>query len=271
MVVDPPWTAVYARPDAEALCLDVLAPRAPAAPAPAIVHLHGGAFIRGRRDPEQNRLLAECGFVTVSADYRLAPAATFPGQLHDAKAAVRWIRAHAGELGVDPTRIGVWGESAGGQLAALLGTTGDTPELEGDGGWAEHSSSVQAVYVGCAVTDMFEQQRLVPVGDPPGAIEALIGGPLDEHADVARAAGAVTHVHPGCPPFLIVHGDQDRPVHVRNSELLYAALLAAGCDAAFLRLARAPHLGMRGAPRLSRLRADFFERKLRPTRSSDTW
>lgn len=263
---------VYAEAGGRRLHMDLLRPEvAPPEPLPALIEIHGGAFIRGRRDGERNRHLAEGGFFTASIEYRLAPAATFPAQLHDAKAAVRFLRAHARELHIDPARIGVWGESAGGQLAALLGTTGDVPELEGDEGRPGYSSAVQAVYAGCAVTDMFEQQRLVPVGDPPQSMEQLIGGPLDERAQIARLASPVTHVHAGCPPFLIVHGDADRPVHIRNSELLYQALLAAGCDAAFLRIARAGHLGMGQAPRLNRMRLDFFRRHFCLDNSPDSW
>lgn len=274
---EPPATetvndVVYAAVGGRALHMDLLRPAQPGPePLPVIIEIHGGAFTRGTRDAERNRLLAEHGFFTASIDYRLAPEATFPAQLHDAKAAVRWLRAHAKELQIDPLRIGVWGESAGGQLAALLGTTGNVAELEGYGGWAGHSSAVQAVYVGCAVTDMFEHKRLMPLEDPPGVTEALLGGPLERSSEIARLASPVAHVHAGCPPFLIVHGDADHHIPIRNSELLYEALRATECDATFIRIARAGHLGLGANPRLRRIRLDFFRRHFYLSNSPDSW
>jgi len=112
---------------------------------PAVIEIHGGAFTEGEPDVVRNRLLAENGFFTASIQYRLSQEATFPAQIHDSKAAVRWVRAHADEYHIDTSRVGVWGTSAGGHLAALVGTSGDVPKLEGDGGSAGYSSAVQAV------------------------------------------------------------------------------------------------------------------------------
>ncbi len=115
------------------LLLDILRPESPPpAPMPAVVEIHGGGWAEGEKDALRNRFFAERGYFTVSINYRLSSEAIFPAQAHDAKAAVRWLRAHASEYGVDPDRVGVWGHSAGGHLAALLGTSADVVELEGD-------------------------------------------------------------------------------------------------------------------------------------------
>lgn len=120
------------------LCLDLLCLRhRPEGLAPAVIHLHGGAWMMYSKWPVANVFLARAGFVTMSVDYRLAPTSLFPAQVHDVKTAVRWVRAHAAEYGVDPTRIGVWGISAGGHLAGLLGTSAAEVAFEGgEGGWA---------------------------------------------------------------------------------------------------------------------------------------
>src|SRR5947209_5439996 len=106
---------VYGSGGGKALWLAILRPDPlPETPMPAIVEIHGGAFMEGWPDATRNRLLAEHGFFTVSIDYRHSGEAPFPAQIHDAKAAVRWLRAHAAEYHIDPDRIGVWGGSAGG-------------------------------------------------------------------------------------------------------------------------------------------------------------
>lgn len=135
----PPWSAP--------LYLDLLSPSPLLmAPAPAVIYLHGGGWSEGERSsglfPWLNPLLAAHGFITVSITYRLSHLAPFPAQIHDVKAAVRWVRAHADQYQIDPARIGVWGDSAGGQLAALLGVTGDVPDLEGHCRFSSYSGGV---------------------------------------------------------------------------------------------------------------------------------
>jgi acetyl esterase/lipase len=115
---------------------------------PLIVWIHGGAFLFGSKEgfpvePVPLHFLLE-GYAVASINYRLSLEAVFPAQLEDCKAAIRWLRAHADEFGVDPNRIGVWGASAGGNLAALLGTTGEVRDFE-VGENLDYSSRVQAV------------------------------------------------------------------------------------------------------------------------------
>jgi acetyl esterase/lipase len=207
------------------LRLDLLRPRQRHPEAvPAILHLHGGAWTMYGKWPQANVALARAGFVTLSADYRLAPGDLFPAQIEDVKTAVRWLRAHAEELGVDPLCVGVWGVSAGAHLAALLGTTAGQPRLEGlDGGWPEWSSQVQAVGNVSGVTDFFDPA--LPVG--PGPFP-LFGAPLADCTELARRAAPVTHATAASPPFLHLHGQHDADVPVSQARRLHAALRAAG-------------------------------------------
>src|SRR5215212_11555331 len=146
------------------LQLDVWVP-ASATPPPLVVWIHGGAWIFGDRRylPETlrpNQLFEELvskGLAVATIDYRHALEATFPAQLHDAKAAIRYLRAHADPLGIDSNRVGVWGESAGGHLAALVGLTGHRPELEGGIGVIGPSSGVDAVVDWYGVADITAQ------------------------------------------------------------------------------------------------------------------
>lgn len=138
---------VYASPGGRDLHLDLFLPRSEDGLAPAVVYLHGGGWRSGNKRQfwRQAAHMATRGFVGVSVEYRLSGEAKFPAPVEDAKAAVRWLRANASELGIDTNRIGAAGGSAGGHLAAMLGTTSGVQKFEGDGGHAEFSSRVQAV------------------------------------------------------------------------------------------------------------------------------
>jgi acetyl esterase/lipase len=138
------------------LFLDILRPQASGdAPRPAIVYVHGGGWLEGDRSSGYvpNLMLARLGFFTVTISYRFSQVAPFPAQIHDVKAAIRFLRSHAGEFKIDPARIGVWGHSAGGHLAAMAGLHTDITELEGESGSAGYSSNVQAVVPISSPTD----------------------------------------------------------------------------------------------------------------------
>jgi acetyl esterase/lipase len=172
------------------------------------------------------------GLAVATVDYRHALEAPFPAQLHDVKAAVRWLRARADELGVDGERVAAWGESSGGHLAALLGLTGDDPALEGDVGVTGPSSAVDAVVAWYAPSDVAAVATDTGADplDPASREAQLLGGPPPERPDAAAQASPLTHVRPGVPPFLLLHGAADRLVPCVQSERLYAALLEAGAD-----------------------------------------
>ena len=241
------------------LQLDLYRPDIAAAQPPVVLFLHGGGWGLGDRKHAGPAFpggsfferLTAAGFAVASADYRLTGEAVFPAQLHDVKAAVRWLRRHASEYGFDGEKIVVWGESAGGHLAALAGLTGDSgdPALEGSvaepppgpvPGPGEHamepvSTAVAAVVDWYGVTDLAALAPVVSAGpgprehDSPASPEgALIGGRVSASLDRARAASPVTYAHAGAPPFLIMHGTADTGVPLSQGQALAAALTGAG-------------------------------------------
>jgi acetyl esterase/lipase len=269
--------APYGEAGGEALLLDYLAPETrPGAALPALVWIHGGGWEAGDKRAgfaeSLGPVMARAGFVSFSINYRLSDQATFPAQLHDVKAAVRWVRANADDLGVDPEHIGVWGHSAGGHLAALLGTTGDLPELEGASGSPGVSSRVQAVIAVSPPTDFLEIPAGWPHVEPRRATSKLVGGPLEKRGELVRMANPITHIRPGTPPFLIVHGEEDAVVPVQQAVTLYEALVASGSEATLVLLPEADHslaAPSRGITALDawnevgRQAIDFFARPLR--------
>lgn len=237
------------------LQLDVWVP-AGGGPAPLVVWIHGGAWMIGdRRElPETLRpgqvftALLAAGLAVATIDYRHALEAPFPAQLHDAKAAVRWLRHVAADLGVDTGRIGVWGESAGGHLAALVGLTGHRADLEGDLGVVGPSSAVDVVVDWYGVADLSTMPRMTP---PPQVAEKLppVMRVPPEDLLVAGLDGAaladaspVTHVTGAAPPFLLLHGTEDWLVPPTQSDELAAALTAAGATAVLEHVPGAGHV-----------------------------
>ena len=215
------------------LCLDLLRLRSqPVGLVPAVIHLHGGAWMKFSKWPVANVFLARAGFVTVSVDYRLAPAFQFPAQIHDVKTAVRWVRAHADEYGIDPARIGVWGISAGAHLAGLLGTTASQTTFEGgDGGWGNVSSTVQAVGNVSGVQDLLDPE--MPFGPEPFP---LFGAPLTDRPELAALASPITYVSSNSAPFLHLHGCHDQEVPVTQARRMHAALRQVGAESELVEL-----------------------------------
>jgi acetyl esterase/lipase len=226
----------YAAPEGyRPLQLDVWVP-ASAAPPPLVVWIHGGAWLFGDRRylPETlrpNQLFEElinAGLAVATIDYRHAREAHFPAQLHDAKAAIRYLRAYADVLGVDTSRIGVWGESAGGHLAALVALTAQRPELEGTLGVLDESSAVDAVVDWYGPADLTASPPPDSVAQPPELLPAphdiLVGG-QDQNA--YAAASPISYVTPAAPPFLLIHGTADAVVPYLQSEVLARALTEA--------------------------------------------
>ena len=211
----------------------------PENPMPVIIHIHGGGFRAGSYQGPENYPLAEKGYFTINIEYRLSTEAVFPAQIEDCKAAVRWLRANAEKYNLNIDRIGVWGGSAGGHLSALVGTSGDVPEIEGKGGSAEFSSCVHAVVDLFGPTDFMKIERCH--GNPDSAECLLVGGLLEEKADVVKMANPITYVKKNNPPFLIIHGENDRIVPYSQSELLYAALKKVGVDVTLVKVENAGH------------------------------
>ena len=216
---------------------------------PLIIWIHGGAFLFGSKEgfpvePVPLGFLLD-GYAIASINYRLSPEAVFPAQLEDCKAAVRWLRSHADEFGIDPNRIGVWGASAGAFLAALLGTTGGTREFD-VGENLICSSRVQAVCDFFGPTDFLQMDsHRLPDGqihnDPDSPESKLVGGPIQDNREKVGRANPITYVTKSAPPFLIVHGTQDRLVPINQSQLLAASLESAGVSVKFYPVEGAGH------------------------------
>ncbi|WP_030200309.1 alpha/beta hydrolase [Streptomyces sp. NRRL S-87] len=248
------------RPGYRPRLLDVQVPAADG-PLPAVVWIHGGGWLEGDRRYPPPTVPAEllhgsvlaAGLALVPIDYRHSLEAPFPAQLHDVKAAIRYVRRYADVLGIDPHRIAVWGESAGGHLAALAGLTGPhsprAEALEGTEGVGEGDTSVRAVVDWYGVSDL-PAIRLHPLPPmPPGTefpdpYDALLGGTEEERPALARAASPVTYAAGGAvpPPFLLVHGTGDGLVPYGQSEALHAALRAAGGDSTLRPVHDADHI-----------------------------
>lgn len=204
--------------------------------APLVVWVHGGGWMMGNRWPCPLAFLADQGYAVASISYRFAQQATFPAQLHDCKAAIRFLRANAADLGYNADRIGVIGASAGGHLAALLGTTGNDPDTEGDlGEFVGTSSAVQAVYDLFGPTDLADLDEDIPDGEENtlaafSPITLLLGADPDDRPDLAAAADPAHYADADDPPFLIVHGTKDPLVPLRQSEYLSEKLEEAGVE-----------------------------------------
>jgi acetyl esterase/lipase len=189
----------------------------------AILYLHGGSWRVGSKERMRPAASAMAGFghVGLTVQYRLTGQSPWPAQIHDVKAAIRWTRAHAEELDIDPERIVLWGSSAGAHLALLAAGTPDDPEFDGGAGSAGVSSAVAAVVAVHAPTSFF-------VGPPDRRhstpASALMGDGATEAA--ARAASPLSHVSERFPPTLLLHGTQDRVVHHSASQRMLDALRA---------------------------------------------
>lgn len=227
---------------------------------PLIVWIHGGAWKGGSKDGCPAVRFVRRGYIVASVNYRLSQHAVFPAQIQDCKAAIRFLRAHAGKYGIDPERIGAWGASAGGHLVALLGTTGDVEDFDTEPN-RHVSSRVQAVCDFFGPTDLtqmsaFPSQMDHDAADAPEA--RLIGGPVQENKEACRRANPITYVSREDPPFLICHGDKDPLVPHNQSELLDKALREKGVSVTLHTVKGGGH-GWRD-PQVDRLVQEFFDR-----------
>ncbi|QBD75140.1 alpha/beta hydrolase [Ktedonosporobacter rubrisoli] len=238
----------YAKVDGKVLQLDLYLPDIKG-PVPTVIYLHGGGWGRGdKADNAETRLkpAAAQGIAVLSANYRLTPAAVYPAQIHDVKAAVRWTRAHGAEYGLETDALGLWGVSAGAMLASLAGLTPHDPALEGIlGEDRDQSSLVQAIAHWFGPTDFVTTATRTPLEAhivPPPFERALFGpGSDDEIAAKAREASPLYRVSAKAPPFLILHGDRDRMVPIADAEAFHTALSRCGAHSTFVSLGGAGH------------------------------
>ncbi|MGB9592544.1 MAG: alpha/beta hydrolase fold domain-containing protein [Anaerolineae bacterium] len=212
--------------------LDIYLPNEGSGPFPVIMSIHGGAFLGCDKSDAQIMPMLEGlkrGYAVVGVNYRLSWEAKFPALVHDVKAAVRWIRANAAHYGFDPHRIAAWGGSAGGYLAAMLGTTAGVPELEDLSlGNPDQPSHVQAVVAWFPPTDFLRMDEWLAesgLGPTPGMEHSgpespeslLLGEQITKVPERVRAADPATYVTPKAPPFFLQHGTADATVPMQSS------------------------------------------------------
>jgi acetyl esterase/lipase len=254
----------YGRAGDIPLLLDLYVPEKAEGRLPLIVWIHGGAWLGGSKAQCPAIRFAARGYVVASVEYRLSPVATFPAQIQDCKAAIRWLRANAGKYHIDPDRVGAWGASAGGHLVALLGTAADVKEFD-VGAHLDQSSKVQAVvdFFGPAELHTMGREWSTMKHDEPDSPESrLLGGPIQENLEKSRKASPMTYVSKNAPPFLIVHGDKDPLVPYDQSVRFEKALKEAGVEVSFYTVKGGGHGGFRD-PAVDERVAEFFDKRLK--------
>lgn len=257
--------------DDKANKLDLYLPENMQAKTPVIIWIHGGGWQSGEKAPWPALTMVNKGYVVASIDYTLSGDAKFPAQIDDTKKAVRWLRDNADKYNLDPDRFGAWGTSAGGHLAALLGTSASMEESK----WPKDkkpatSAQVQAVCDWCGPTDLkaFSGFKATQSGVQPDApyqmVKGLLGGSVKDKAALAEKANPITFISDRSPPFLIVHGERDGLVPIEQSKLLQEALKKKGVAVELMAIPEAGHglksLGGHGElPRVEQ----FFDTHLR--------
>jgi acetyl esterase/lipase len=259
---------VYCTADNVALKMDIQYPKqSTGATLPVAVNIHGGSWSAGDKTRSDSAAdipeLVGRGYVVVSVNYRLAPKYKFPAQIQDVKCAIRFLRTNAARLDIDPKRIGAWGCSAGGHLAALLGVTDPSNGFDGTTQYLDQSSRVQAVALLSTPTD-------ITLYDPVARADMLLrvfGATTGTNPQLVKAS-PTSYISSDDAPFLIVQGDKDNTVSPLNGKRLYDKLAAVGVPAELVTVKNGQHC-LPSDPSLSPSReeitkkiGDFFDRYL---------
>ena len=259
---------VYKRVNGRELRMDIYSPKSISRALPVVLWIFGNRWSRGSKNHPPPLNLMSRGYIVVSIEYRLSGEAPFPAAIEDCKAAVRWIRANAAAYHFDGDHIGAWGHSAGGHLAALLGTSAGVAELEGSDDNAGFSSRVQAVCVMAGPSDIVQFYDTVSNSNEGMAsiaresIEQFLGGPVEQNSAKAIAASSTTYVSKDDPPFLIIHGENDESIPVSQGKMLCSKLKAAGVQVTLI-VAEGRGHGV-GGPAYAPVITSFFDKYLKP-------
>ncbi len=251
---------------------DIAWPKNATGPLPAIIHIHGGGWIGGNYHWDGGlEHYAQAGYFVATIEYRLDNVAKWPAQVQDCKCAVRWLRANAAKFNIDPNRIGVIGESAGGHLVTCLGTMADVNDDEGDGGSPGVSSAVQAVVDFYGPTDFLTPD--IYTDEAKRLTTGLFGVPREQNPDLWKSGSPVFYVAAGDPPMLLIHGDADPLVPLAQSQVFDAALTKAGVPHQLLVIHNGVH-GLAPLPGtkidpgwqvINQTQLDFFAKYLQPS------
>ena len=250
---------VYSRARGLERLADIFIPKS-TDPPPVVLWLHGGGWRFGDRHlaPDLGAYAHASGLAMVSIDYRLSDEAKFPSPVEDVKSAVRWVRSSAPAFGLDGARIGLWGSSAGGHLAACAALSGEEEFIGGEN--PGYSSAVQAVVDGYGHVNFgrIDKDRggtpslgtdaeslgigkLLPAGDPDSFESRLLGVPVAGSPDAVELADPVHYLRAPAPPFLILHGQADTLIPSAQSEYLFGALSGAGSNATLVLFEKLKH------------------------------
>lgn len=263
--------------DAKYQSLDIKLPSPASEPVPLVIWIHGGGWKAGdKRSPHPVSKLSEKGFAVASINYRLSTVAAYPAQLEDCQAAIRFLREKSEEYRIDANRVGIWGGSAGGHLAAMLGVTSDSDD--------ENAVKVQAVCDWCGPVDLVRAVGDAPKDSPVEIGELLwqlVLGPkardrrqrnslnLPARVRLLKAASPIEFVTGGEPPFLVAHGATDTTVPIAQSRRFVAALRDAGVDVTFREVAGAGHRLLDESTCIAEAE-EFFVRVLQPATTVDS-
>lgn len=255
----------YTNPDDQHLQVNLAHPKSGTAVRPAVLCIHGGGFRAGKRERWDDlcKRLAAKGYVAATCTYRLAPKYQFPAAIHDVKAAVRWLRSNAAKYQIDPQRIGVIGDSAGGHLVQFLGVTGGVAEFEGQGGNPDQSSRVS-----CVVNYYGPSDFTKSYGKSVDAAEVLplwLGGDDTKEHHKHVLASPLNWVTPDAAPTLLIHGTKDPYVAYEQAVWMRDRLKAVDVEVELLTLQDAGH-GFKGADAEKAETAlfAFFAKHLKP-------
>lgn len=256
----------FSNPDGQHLQVNLARPKSGDGPFPAVVCIHGGGFRAGTREGYDALCvkLAERGYVAVTVTYRLAPAYQFPAAVHDCKAAVRWLKAHADTYHVDPRRIGAMGGSAGGHLALFLGVTSGVPQFEGEGDLNQTSD------VNCVVSYFGPSDFTQSYGKSVDAHEVLplfFGGNLEQKRREHIVGSPLYWITPAAAPTLCIHGTKDTYVAHEQAVWMVDRLKSSAVEAQLVTLEGAGH-GFKGeeAQKAEDAMFTFFDAHLRPAK-----
>lgn len=256
----------FSNPDGQHLQVNLARPKSGDGPFPAVVCIHGGGFRAGTREGYDALCvkLAERGYVAVTVTYRLAPAYQFPAAVHDCKAAVRWLKAHADTYHIDPRRIGAMGGSAGGHLALFLGVTAGVPQFEGEGD-LNHTSDVNCVVSYFGPSD-FTQSYGKSV-DAHEVLPLFFGGNLEQKRREHIVGSPLYWITPAAAPTLCIHGTKDTYVAHEQAVWMVDRLKSSAVEAQLVTLDGAGH-GFKGeeAQKAEDAMFTFFDAHLHPAK-----